>query len=83
MKRTKEKKSILTDQPARKTEVAPTGVVEIRCTTKMKIPVYDCAIAACTMQNSLLVMSNLIRLDFLAGTVRNDVRPVHLTKFGS
>jgi hypothetical protein len=47
------KKYIQSDQPARK----PGGASATQ--KSRKIPVFDCAVALCTMQNTLLVISNL------------------------
>jgi hypothetical protein len=53
MSREREKKYIQSDQPALK----PGGA---SAKPKLqKIPVFDCAVALCTMQNELLVISNL------------------------
>jgi hypothetical protein len=55
----REKKYIQSDQPAWN----PGGA---SATPKSrKIPVFDCAVALCTMQNELLVISNLTWLDYL------------------
>jgi hypothetical protein len=57
MNREREKKYTQSDQPAWKHGGAS-------ATPKSrKIPVFDCAVALCTMQNALLVISNLTRLD--------------------
>jgi hypothetical protein len=57
MSREREKKYIQSDQPAWKSGGAS-------ATPKSrKNPVFDCAVALCTMQNALLVISNLTWLD--------------------
>jgi hypothetical protein len=53
MNRKREKKCIQSDQPAWK----PGGALVTP--QSRKIPVFDCAVALCTMQNELLVIRNL------------------------
>jgi hypothetical protein len=52
MNRKREKKYIQSDQPALKPGGA-SAAPQLR-----KNPVFDCAVALCTMQNELLVISN-------------------------
>jgi hypothetical protein len=53
MNRKREKKCIQSNQPAEN----PGGASATP--QSRKIPVFDCAVALCTMQNALLVISNL------------------------
>jgi hypothetical protein len=57
MSRKREKKCIQSDQPAWN----PGGASATP--QSLKYPVFDCAVALCTMQNALLVISNLTWLD--------------------
>jgi hypothetical protein len=58
MSRERERKYIQSDQPAWNPGGAPATP------RSRKNPVFDCAVAICTMQNALLVISNLTWLDY-------------------
>jgi hypothetical protein len=65
MNRKREKKCIQSDQP-------PWNPGGTSATPQSrKVPVFDCAVALCTMQNALLVISNLTWLDLLDLTLRS------------
>jgi hypothetical protein len=71
MNRKREKKCIQSDQPAWNLGGA-SATPQSR-----KLPVFDCAVALCTMQNALLVISNLTwlvaRTEFLWADAKNNM----------